>query len=160
MKRVKVLCVCLGNICRSPTAEAVLRAKAKQANIELDVDSAGTINHHQGCTPDTRACYAAQARGYSFAGITSRPICVNDFHKFDYILAADNSNIRELKAICPAQLQHKISLFLAHGQDDRQEIPDPYYGGEDGFNLVLDLVEQAAEHFLHSLTQTKTPDRE
>jgi len=144
----KVLVVCLGNICRSPTAEAVLRATAKKLSIDIEIDSAGTINHHQGKSPDKRSMAAGEARGYSFSGITSRPVTQADFELFDYILAADRSNVADLKLICPAHLQHKISLFLSFAKADNDEIPDPYYGGEAGFELVLDLLEDASTQLL------------
>lgn len=140
--------VCLGNICRSPTAEAVLRASAKEMAIEIEVDSAGAINHHQGNLPDNRAMRAGEARGYSFKGITSRQVEASDFEYFDLILAADNSNIDDLKLICPMHLQYKIALFLSYAQAETNEIPDPYYGGERGFELVLDLLEDASIQLL------------
>ena len=147
----KILVVCLGNICRSPTAEAVLRNKALQRNIHCLIDSAGTINHHQGALPDERARRIAESRGYSFAGIRSRPISAADFTDFDFILAADKYNIADLKAVCPVQLHYKISLFLSHGDSPFTEIPDPYYGGKEGFEQVLDLIENAADHILAKL---------
>ncbi|PKF63660.1 protein-tyrosine-phosphatase [Psychromonas sp. psych-6C06] len=144
----KILVVCLGNICRSPTAEAVLRTTAKKMNIEIEIDSAGTINHHQGNAPDKRSMAAGEARGYSFKGITSRQVREQDFQYFDLILAADNSNVEDLKTICPDHLQHKISLFLSYAQAETDQIPDPYYGGEAGFELVLDLLEDASVELL------------
>jgi len=148
----KVLIVCLGNICRSPTAEAVLRAYAKKRHVDLEVDSAGTINHHQGQQPDSRAMAAGEARGYRFTGITSRPVAVDDFEYFDLILAADNSNVQDLKAICPTHLQPKISLFLSYAQSETDQIPDPYYGGDEGFELVLDLLEDASTQLLNIIS--------
>jgi protein-tyrosine phosphatase len=149
----KVLVVCLGNICRSPTAEAVLRATANKMNIEVEVDSAGTINIHQGNQPDKRAMAAGKARGYSFKGITSRQITQADFEKFDLILAADNSNVSDLKAICPSHLEHKIALFLSYAQAETDQIPDPYYGGDEGFELVLDLLEDASTQLLKIISK-------
>ena len=149
----KVLVVCLGNICRSPTAEAVLRATANKMNIEVEVDSAGTINIHQGNQPDKRAMTAGNARGYSFKGITSRQITQADFEKFDLILAADNSNVSDLKAICPSHLEHKIALFLSYAQAETDQIPDPYYGGDEGFELVLDLLEDASTQLLKIISK-------
>jgi protein-tyrosine phosphatase len=145
----KILVVCLGNICRSPTAEAVLRATAKKMNIDIEVDSAGTINMHQGNPPDKRSMAAGEARGYSFDGIKSRPVNASDFELFDHILAADNSNVADLKAICPTHLQHKIALFLSYAQAETDQIPDPYYGGDEGFELVLDLLEDASMQLLN-----------
>jgi len=149
----KVLVVCLGNICRSPTAEAVLRASAQTMGIKIELDSAGTISNHQGNPPNGRAMKAGEARGYSFAGITSRPVNQHDFDYFDLILAADNSNVADLKAICPAHLQHKIALFLSYAQADTDQIPDPYYGGDEGFELVLDLLEDASTQLLNIISK-------
>ena len=150
----KVLVVCLGNICRSPTAEAVLRATAKKMQLTIEIDSAGTINNHQGNSPDKRSMAAGQARGYSFKGITSRQVIVSDFEYFDHILGADNSNIEDLKSICPIHLHYKIELFLSYAQADTNEIPDPYYGGEAGFELVLDLLEDASSQLLIKLQES------
>ena len=152
----KILIVCLGNICRSPTGEAVLRAKAKQMGVSIEIDSAGTINNHQGKTPDKRAQQAGEDRGYSFKGITSRQLLDSDFDKFDLILAADNNNIADLKAVCPKHLHYKIKLFLSYVESEQEEIPDPYYGGQDGFELVLDLLEQASANILMILQDAKS----
>ena len=149
----KILVVCLGNICRSPTAEAVLRATAKNMAIDIEIDSAGTINNHQGNQPDKRSMAAGEARGYSFKGIRSRQVTQHDFEYFDLILAADNSNIADLKSICPSHLQHKIALFLSYAQADTDQIPDPYYGGDSGFKLVLDLLEDASTQLLNIINQ-------
>ncbi|MFM2590565.1 low molecular weight protein-tyrosine-phosphatase [Vibrio sp. TBV020] len=147
----KILVVCMGNICRSPTGEAILRAKSEQLNIPVQVDSAGTIGYHQGNPPDVRAKAAGEARGYSFKGIRSRKVVVEDFDNFDLILAADKDNLADLKALCPKHLQYKLKLFLEFGHSEYEEIPDPYYGGDKGFELVLDLIEEASEQVLRSL---------
>lgn len=149
--KTKVLVVCMGNICRSPTGEAVLKAKAKQRGIDIEVDSAGTIGFHQGNPPDPRAKEAGENRGYSFKGIRARKVMVDDFDHFDFILAADRDNLADLLAQCPSYLQHKVKLFLSYADADYDEIPDPYYGGDQGFELVLDLVEQASDNLLDSL---------
>lgn len=148
---VKVLVVCLGNICRSPTGEAVLRAKAQALGVNIQVDSAGTSGYHVGARPDARSAQTGASRGISFAGIYSRQINQNDFAHFDYILAADKQNLADLQAECPAEYQHKLSLFLSHCDSEHEEIPDPYYGGEQGFELVFDLIERACEGFLVKL---------
>jgi protein-tyrosine phosphatase len=152
IKKTRILVVCMGNICRSPTGEAVLKAKIQQLGLAIEVDSAGTIGHHQGNPPDSRSEEAGKRRGFSFKGIRSRKIVADDFADFDYILAADNENLSDLKAQCPNHYRYKLSLFLSHGQCDFDEIPDPYYGGERGFELVLDLIEKASDAFLAKIT--------
>ncbi|KIF54744.1 low molecular weight protein-tyrosine-phosphatase [Vibrio owensii] len=147
----KLLVVCMGNICRSPTGEAVLRAKAKELGISVEVDSAGTIGYHAGNPPDARSMQAGKQRGYSFKGMRSRKVTVGDFDEFDMVLAADKANLADLLDICPVEYRHKVSLFLSHGDSDYDEIPDPYYGGDAGFELVLDLIEDASETILKKL---------
>ncbi len=149
MKRILV--VCMGNICRSPTGEAVLRAKAEELGVDVDIDSAGTIGYHTGNTPDTRAMAAGKQRGYSFKGMRARQVSVQDFEDFDLVLAADKANLADLLDICPAKHRHKVSLFLSHSNSSYDEIPDPYYGGDDGFELVLDLIEEASVAVLQKL---------
>ncbi|HDM8239589.1 low molecular weight protein-tyrosine-phosphatase [Vibrio campbellii] len=147
----KLLVVCMGNICRSPTGEAVLRAKAKELGISVEVDSAGTIGYHAGNPPDARSMQAGKQRGYSFKGMRSRKVTVGDFDEFDMVLAADKANLADLLDICPTEHRNKVSLFLSHGDSDYDEIPDPYYGGDAGFELVLDLIEDASEVILKKL---------
>ncbi|EIU6868719.1 low molecular weight protein-tyrosine-phosphatase [Vibrio parahaemolyticus] len=149
MKRILV--VCMGNICRSPTGEAVLRSKAKELGVDVDIDSAGTIGYHTGNTPDSRAMAAGKQRGYSFKGMRARQVSVQDFEDFDLVLAADKANLADLLDICPAEHRHKVSLFLSHSNSSYDEIPDPYYGGDDGFELVLDLIEEASVAVLQKL---------
>ncbi|EOV3437454.1 low molecular weight protein-tyrosine-phosphatase [Vibrio parahaemolyticus] len=149
MKRILV--VCMGNICRSPTGEAVLRAKAEELGVDVDIDSAGTIGYHTGNTPDSRAMAAGKQRGYSFKGMRARQVSVQDFEDFDLVLAADKANLADLLDICPAEHRHKLSLFLSHSNSSYDEIPDPYYGGDDGFELVLDLIEEASVAVLQKL---------
>ena len=149
---MKILVVCMGNICRSPTGEAILRHKIEQRGLDIEVDSAGTIGFHQGNPPDPRSMQVGKARGYAFTGMSSRKVADSDFTDFDMILAADNDNLRDLEARCPAELQHKLSLFLSHGTSNYDEIPDPYYGGDNGFELVLDLIEQASDELLDKLS--------
>ncbi len=147
----KILVVCMGNICRSPTGEAVLRAKAQELGLPVKIDSAGTIGFHAGKAPDPRAKLAGEERGYSFKGIKARKVKVKDFEKFDMILAADRANVADLLDICPSEHSDKVSLFLSHSNSDYDEIPDPYYGGAGGFELVLDLIEEAADAILQKL---------
>ncbi|MDG1521890.1 MAG: low molecular weight phosphotyrosine protein phosphatase [Hellea sp.] len=146
------LFVCLGNICRSPTAEAVFRFQAKQAGHDFKVSSAGTGAWHEGEPPDARSIKAGMKRGYDFNGQISRKITQKDFLEYDYILAMDKSNYQDLIMICPEYLAPKIRLFLDFSVDSRaDEVPDPYYGGKDGFNVVIDLIEQASEGLILSL---------
>ncbi len=148
---MKILFVCLGNICRSPTAEAVLKARAKQRNIALIIESAGTGGWHHGESPDPRAIAAGEARGYSFAGQKARKVSKEDFDRFDHIFAMDKSNLQDLLKICPAQHTSKLELFLDYASEQPvRDVPDPYYGGEKGFDTVLDLIEAASDGFLDS----------
>jgi len=149
-----ILFVCLGNICRSPTAEAVFRKRSMDAGLDLRIDSAGTGGWHQGEPPDERACETGARRGYDFTRQESRKIENNDFVVFDLVLAMDARNLSDLKSVCPAEYHHKIKLFLeyAPGQNSR-EVPDPYYGGADGFDHVLDLVEAASDGLITALTR-------
>lgn len=149
----KVLMVCLGNICRSPTAEAVLRQRAQAAGVALTVDSAGTYGGHAGAKPDSRSRAAGERRGYDFSGIQSRQVQDRDFVEFDIILAADHQNVADLKGLCPAEHQHKITLLLSFNDQGAQEVPDPYYGGEQGFEQVLDLIESASAGLLAQLAK-------
>jgi len=141
----------MGNICRSPSAEAVFRQKAQA--LSLTIDSAGVIGSHAREKPDHRAQKAGIARGYSFDKIKARKVTVQDFEKFDLILAMDQENIKDLIKIAPANLHYKIQLFLDYAENfDEQEVPDPYYGGAKGFQFVLDLVEDASDGLIKRLT--------
>ncbi|MDO6507063.1 low molecular weight protein-tyrosine-phosphatase [Colwellia sp. 4_MG-2023] len=152
-KAVKsVLFVCMGNICRSPSAEAVFRQKAQAEGLSLKVDSAGTVGAHVREKPDHRAQKVGVERGYSFKGIKARKVTVQDFDNFDLILAMDNANLAELHKIAPEHLQYKAKLFLDFADNhDEEEVPDPYYGGANGFRFVLDLVEDASDGLLKQL---------
>lgn len=141
-----VLFVCMGNICRSPTAEAVFRHKIAETGIKLDIDSCGTIGAHAKELPDHRAQKAGTGRGYCFDNLKARKVTKEDFEKFDLILAMDNDNLRDLMSLCPEEYRYKIKLMLSYGsQTEFEEVPDPYYGGAKGFELVLDLVEDASD---------------
>jgi protein-tyrosine phosphatase len=141
-----VLFVCMGNICRSPTAEGVFRHKVKQANLEeeISIDSAGTHAYHVGNSPDPRAQEAARKRDIDLSQQRARRVNVEDFTKFDYVIAMDESNRDDLLAICPAGYEDRIYLFLDFAECEETEVPDPYYGQGRGFEIVLNLVEQAA----------------
>ncbi|MCL1143007.1 low molecular weight protein-tyrosine-phosphatase [Shewanella gaetbuli] len=144
MQHIKsVLFVCMGNICRSPTAEAVFRQKAQQYKLRVNIDSAGTIAYHQGNLPDARSRQAGEARGIDFSGITARQVTDADFDNFDLILAADKANMSDLKARCPQHHQHKLKMILEFGDTGVEEVPDPYYGGARGFEEVIDLLENS-----------------
>lgn len=146
-----VLFVCLGNICRSPTAEAVFRQKAAQAGLDIDIDSAGTMGYHTGSPPDERSRAVAEVRGYDFSGLKCRRVSAEDFERFDYVLAMDNSNLEDLREMCPVPLHHKLHLFMAFESSEEQEVPDPYYGGKQGFEYVLDLIENASDGLIKDI---------
>ncbi len=147
---MRVLFVCLGNICRSPTAEGVFRRKLQQAGLEqqVEVDSAGTGDWHVGRAPDSRTRLAAQRRGYDLSSLRARQVQPADFQRFDLILAMDHSNLAHLRAARPAAAAAELDLLLRRFDLPVEEVPDPYYGGEDGFETVLDLIEQACEGLL------------
>lgn len=152
----RILFVCLGNICRSPTAEAVFRALAAREAPELavSIDSAGTAGYHVGSAPDARAREAARRRGYDMSGLRARMIEPLDFERFDLILAMDRSNWTELRQEAPPSARERVRLFLEYALDAGVlEVPDPYYGGPNGFEEVLDLVESASRGLLRHLRQ-------
>lgn len=149
-----VLFVCLGNICRSPTAEGVFVQKARRRGFKVKVDSAGTAGYHKGAHPDKRSQQVAQDRNYDLSSLKCRRVSEEDFETFDYIIAMDNANVRDLKRKCPQDLQHKISLLMSYCDSPFDEVPDPYYGGGKGFELVLELIEKACDGLLISLTTT------
>jgi protein-tyrosine phosphatase len=146
------LFVCMGNICRSPTAEAVFKKKAEERGFDFVVDSAGTIGHHKGHAPDRRSQQVGVTRGYDFTGLKSRKVTVEDFSNFDYVVAMDNANLEDLLNMCPEALQSKVSLMLSYTNANFDEVPDPYYGGGKGFELVLDLIEQASDGLLDKVS--------
>jgi protein-tyrosine phosphatase len=148
-----VLFVCLGNICRSPTAQGVFEglARARGLSHRLYVDSAGTAAWHIGKAPDRRSQEHAGRRGYSLSHLRARQVQVADFDDFDWVLAMDRDNLAELKAICPMRHQGKVRLLLSFSTLPTDEVPDPYYGGASGFEQVLDLVESASAGLLDHL---------
>ena len=152
MHTPKVLFVCLGNICRSPTAEAVFKARAAGAGLKVHVESAGTSGWHIGEQPDPRSLEAGEARGYSFQGQASRKVTRADFGGFDYVLAMDENNLTALQEICPESYLSRVQLFLDYAPSaSLREVPDPYYGGGDGFARVVDLIEQASDGLIAAL---------
>jgi protein-tyrosine phosphatase len=145
-ERRAILFVCTGNICRSPTAEGVLRHLAKGKGVELRIESAGIGDWHVGQPPDERAQHHARSRGYDLSAQRARQVTAQDFEVFDMILAMDRGHLRALQEMAPERHHAKIRLFAA-GRD----VPDPYYGGAKGFELVLDLVEAECRRLLQEL---------
>ncbi len=153
---IKVLFVCLGNICRSPTADGIFRGLVQRAGLQsrIEVDSAGTGAWHVGNGPDPRTQRAAEERGYDLSMLRARQAIEADFHEFDLILAMDHANYSELMNLQPNDSKASLRLFLSYDPEAGvEEVPDPYYGGEDGFEQVLDLVENAGEKLLADLIQ-------
>lgn len=154
--KVAVVFVCLGNICRSPTAEGVFRHLVEQEGLSewIRTDSAGTHAYHIGEQPDRRAQQTAKARGVDLSDLRGRKAVENDFIEFDYILAMDDENYHNLEVICPSGLEDKLSLFLDFSKEySENQVPDPYYGGDQGFNHVFDLVESASRGLLEDIKQ-------
>jgi protein-tyrosine phosphatase len=156
---VKVLFICMGNICRSPTAEGVFRHKVKNADLEdqFIIDSAGTHAYHVGNPPDSRAQYAARKRDIDLSSQRARRVTTEDFLAFDYVIAMDESNRRDLLSICPAGYEERIHLFLDFADSKESEVPDPYYGQGRGFEIVLNLVEDAADGLLEHIRINNLP---
>ena len=153
---MKILFVCLGNICRSPTAEAVLRelAAREAPELTLEVDSAGTADYHVGQAPDPRTRAAAARRGYDLSSLRARTVEAADFEHFDLILAMDRENLKALRRRAPSHAHERLRLLLEFSPDPAPEdVPDPYYGGPNGFEEVLDLVEAATRGLLAHLRQ-------
>lgn len=153
---MRILMVCMGNICRSPTAEAVLRAKLEAAGLadRVEVDSAGTHDYHVGAPPDPRAQEHAALRGYDLARLRARKVGPADFERFDLVLAMDDDNLATLQRRCPASLRHKLEPLMRYAPGLGAQVPDPYYGGASGFDQVLDLVEAACNGLVERLSKT------
>ena len=155
---MNVLFVCLGNICRSPSADGMLRKKLAEHGLDekVTVDSAGTGDWHIGKAPDQRSQAAAAARGYAISNLRARQVVAEDFDKFDYVLAMDKSNIENMKEFMPSgKVRTQPELILERFGNDKSimEVPDPYYGGEEGFQTVLDLLETACDNLVLELKQ-------
>ena len=164
--KLRLLMVCLGNICRSPTAHGVLQKMIDDKGLQghIEVDSAGTGGYHAGEPPDPRTISAAAGRGYDLSPLRARQVTAADFGDFDYVIAMDKQNLQELQRHCPSEQQHKLSLLLDYmdGEGDSRhksydEVPDPYYGGAEGFELVLDLVESACRGLLEAIDGGRLP---
>ncbi|TCK18362.1 protein tyrosine phosphatase [Thiogranum longum] len=156
MSKTKVLFVCMGNICRSPTAQGVFERLVEEAGLaaHVDIDSAGTHAYHVGEPPDRRATQAAAGRGIDLTSQRARRVREHDFESFDYVLAMDHDNLDELRAICPAHYQERVRLLLEFAETSQHgDVPDPYYGGAQGFERVLDMVEDGAQGLLEEIRQ-------
>jgi len=154
-----VLFVCMGNICRSPTAEGVFQKMIRDSGLESNVriESAGTHAYHVGEPPDLRAQQAARKRGYEIADLRARQIAQDDFREFDLILAMDWENLSMLQQQCPRSYKHKLHLLMRFaGEHDAATVPDPYYGSAEGFNTVLDYVEDACQGLIEVVRKRAT----
>jgi protein-tyrosine phosphatase len=154
----RILFVCLGNICRSPTAEGVVRTFAARhyPRMPIEVDSAGTANYHVGEPPDRRTVAAARRKGYDLAALRARQVTGQDFAAFDYMLAMDAANLEELRRRAPARTRARLGLFLEFAPEcGCDEVPDPYYGGAEDFDRVLDLCEAGASGLLRQIEATR-----
>jgi protein-tyrosine phosphatase len=154
----RVLFVCMGNICRSPTAEGVFRKllEIRAPELRVEVDSAGTHAYHLGHAPDPRACRAAERRGIDLTKRRARRVAVEDFERFELVLAMDELNRAQLVELSPPEYHERIRLFLEFAPDlKRLDVPDPYYGGANGFEYVLDLVEHASIGLIEHLRRTE-----
>jgi len=153
---VNVLFVCMGNICRSPTAEGIFTRLVSEKGLQekIGIDSAGTHAYHTGEAPDSRAQQSALARGVDISNLRARKAIKKDFEEYDYVLAMDYDNLSHLESISPDEHESKLILFLEFAsQSDVKEVPDPYYGGPLGFERVLDLVEDAAKGLLEAILE-------
>lgn len=149
----KVLFVCMGNICRSPSAEGVFRHKVQAAGLgnEIEIDSAGTHAYHIGSPPDPRSQATAIKRDIDLSRLRGRRVTEKDFSHFDYVIAMDESNFHDLHEVCPAGYEDRIHMFLKFGSSEQSEVPDPYYGSGNGFEIVLNLIDDASEGLLEHL---------
>ena len=145
----KVLFVCTGNICRSPTAEGVLRKMISDMGLDIHVESAGTHDYHVGNAPDERAQKHARERGYDLSAQRARQVRRRDFEEFDFIIAMDRGHLEILQDNCPPQHRSKLRMLV-----DGHDVPDPYYGGAEGFERVLDMVEAACLGILSEIRTT------
>jgi len=148
---VKVLMVCMGNICRSPTAHGVFETLVSQEGLQarIEVDSAGTHAYHVGESPDRRAQATAQRRGFDLSAQRARRVKEQDFEEYDYVLAMDADNHANLMLVCPPGFENRVQMFLQFAPErEESDVPDPYYGGQHGFDHVLDLVEAASRGLL------------
>lgn len=149
---MKILMVCTGNICRSPTADGVLRAKAAKAGLDWEIDSCGTHGYHIGEAPDPRSIKHAESRGYDLRELVARKIDKKDFEKFDVILCLDKTHYEQIVAMKPAGSKAEVHMYLDYAGQGKACVPDPYYGNYRDFEYVLDLVEDASERIIRKLS--------
>ncbi len=147
----RILFVCTGNICRSPTAEGVFRHLAIESGLNVETDSAGLGAWHAGDPPDRRSVAAAARRGYDISGLRARQIAVGDFHNFDLLLAMDRGHLREMTRLAPRDHAGRVRLYMSAAGPEAPDVADPYYGGADGFETVLDMIETGARAWLREL---------
>lgn len=154
---MKILTVCLGNICRSPMAEGILRHKARERGLAIHTDSAGTSNYHVGEAPDTRAQAAMRRKGIDISDLRARQFHAADYQRFDLILAMDASNLENMLALAPdAQLAKKARLVMDHAPEHPlRDVPDPYFGGDEGFDAVYQMLSKACDRILDELAQAQ-----
>ena len=154
MNSYRVLFVCLGNICRSPTAQAIFEKRIVEHGLEdfFRIDSCGTGSWHIGKMPDSRAMEAAAKRGYSLNHIRARKMQIKDFDDFDYFVAMDRENLKEIERLCPEKFRGNVVLFSSFIKNSKLvDVPDPYYGGERGFDEVIDMIELGSSDFLKTI---------
>ena len=152
MKARRILFFCMGNICRSPTAEGVMRAKLAAAGLDVEVDSAGTHGYHVGDPPDERSQAHALKRGYDLSRLRARQLEAEDFERFELVLAMDEANLSHAQRLCPPGQRHRLKLLMDYARHaGRTHVPDPYYGGAAGFEEVLDLVEAGCDGLIAEL---------
>lgn len=154
---MKVLFVCLGNICRSPTAEGVFRRALEQAGLadDVEIDSCGVGSWHVGKAPDARAQQAALSRGIDLSGLRARQLTEQDFAEFDYVLGMDQDNLRAMRELKPDNSRAHVGLFLDFADTPGAEVPDPYYGGDEGFENVLTMIEAASAGLIQHLKRER-----
>ena len=159
-RTIRVLIVCTGNICRSPTGEGVLRHLVEKRGLadRIEVRSAGTHGYHLGEGPDPRSQRHARGRGYDLSALRASQVSLEDFFAYDYMLAMDRGHLRILRQLAPKDARARVGLFLdASGKWQGEDVPDPYYGGPEGFEQVLDMVEEAAERWLDRIAGDLDP---
>lgn len=156
--RIRVLFCCMGNICRSPTAQGVFTKLVIEEGLSdrIEIDSAGTHAYHVGEPPDPRARETARRRGIDLSRQRARRAVAEDFEQFDYVLAMDEDNHRALSALCPPGFEERLRLFMDYAPHlERREVPDPYYGGTNGFDAVFDMVDEAARGLLEAIRRER-----